>query len=153
MIMQKVGKFERMIFFEPGWDKRDPNPSKNYGIGSASIKFLVRGNKGAIQFYLSAGWYPHLIKMGRLEAYKMGANSSFAPMPLDIGYHAYEPQYEGQEMSSDNCPYLDDKPCYYDGSTLRADQPFRILTEHGDEALWEFLEEEYENRFGDEAEK
>lgn len=144
MIKETVGKFERMVVFEPGWDKRDPDPKKNYGLGSAGIKFLVRGEKGAIQFYLYAGWYPHLLNDRNGDP-----RGLWKPMPIDLGYHAYEKQYEGQSVVSANCPYLDGKPCYYDGSSLQADEPFKILVVEGEEALWQFLENEYRRRFGE----
>lgn len=150
MIKQKTASgFERIIYFEKGWNRRGPNPSKDFGVGSLGIRFLLKGKKGAIQFHLDTGWYPHLI--GYYQDYiPVGGNlSMILPRPTDLGYHAYEPQYEGQKSITDKCPFLDDKPCYYDGSSLQAAPLFKILVEQGDEALWNYLECEYINTFGE----
>jgi len=43
---------------------------------------------------------------------------------------------------------MDGKPCYYDGSGLYADIAFKVLLEGGIDALWAFLENEYNERLG-----
>jgi hypothetical protein len=48
-----------------GYDKRDPNPSKNYGIHGVEMKWFVIGDKGAVQFVLSTSWYPSNVRRER----------------------------------------------------------------------------------------
>jgi len=51
----------REIKFSPAYDKRDPDPSKNYGIHGVTITFLLKGEKGAVQFVLYTNWHlPHV---------------------------------------------------------------------------------------------
>ena len=45
------------------------------------------------------------------------------------------------------CPYLDGKPCYYDGSTLAADKVFRILLRYGSKGVWRYLRRYYRSVF------
>ena len=51
-------KLERLIGFRPAYDKRDPDPSKSYGVGSVTIRFAVRGKHGGVSFGILTGWYP-----------------------------------------------------------------------------------------------
>lgn len=98
------------------------------------------------------------------------------PMPADIGYHSPKPMYEDQEPmgskkavytprepTEDNpmtqniefvdtgtftpCPYLDGRPCYYDGSTLNAERYYEILLREGSEGLWKALDAYYRETF------
>ena len=48
---------------------------------------------------------------------------------------------------TESCPILGDKPCYYDGSGLRAEDVLQILIREGGEAVWKVMEESYAERF------
>lgn len=43
---------ERIIEVTPAFDRRDPDPSKSYGIHGAEIRMVLKGDKGATQFVL-----------------------------------------------------------------------------------------------------
>lgn len=77
---------------------------------------------------------------------------SYHPIPADLGYHSPKPVYEGQTPISDSCEYLNDKPCYYDGSGLNAKKVFNTLLEFGSEGVWSYLEDYYKETFLDERE-
>lgn len=135
------------ITFEPGHDcirfkckwghaACRPEEGGSHGIHGLEIRFLVVGEEGAVQFLLYTGWPPEP---------KTGPQHS-GRVPADLGYHARTPQYEGQS-SMGPCGFLEGDECYYDGTSLGADEPFRILCNDGDEALWAFLEAEYRARF------
>jgi hypothetical protein len=70
----------------------------------------------------------------------------FSPTLADLGYHAKFPREPGQEPTSKECKYCDGEPCYYDGSGLNAQKVFDLLVEKGDEAVWKFLENYYNER-------
>src|SRR5690554_1678397 len=54
---------EQLVTFEPAWDKRDPNPAKNYGVHGVELRMVLKGEKGAVQFVLYTGWQlPHVTK-------------------------------------------------------------------------------------------
>jgi len=101
------------------------------------IRFILKGDKGAIQFMC-------------IDLTEININLSMAYkgfMPADLGYHAKLAQYEGQEARE--CDLFG--KCYYDGSTTRADTPLRIWVDKGEDELWKFLEAEYEARFGNDG--
>ena len=137
--------FEKKIEFTPAYDKRP-----QYGVHGMEMRFLLKGPKGVIQFLLFTHWMTKNVQEEQEKKYKNIPMPSclYEPFPADIGYHSYVPMYEGQGTMGP-CPYLDNKPCFYDGSTLNADPIYWLLVEHGEEALWKRLEEEYESRFAE----
>jgi hypothetical protein len=166
-------KFERSVEFSPAFDGRparngglkewrtktmkpdDGTDHTNYGIGGVTIRFLLKGEKGVIQFLISTDWYPPHVQKSRHESIDRHTDYfSIKPDGYDVGYHSPVPMYEGQETVSDSCEYLDGKPCYYDGSSLRADKWVKdILLKEGSGGVWKAMEEEYTHRFEMECEE
>ncbi len=141
------------IVFHPAYDKRSPEPSKNYGIHGVSIYFFVKGDKGAVQFAVYTDWHlPHV--QDEQKGKDFIGLFGLKPMGVDVGYHATEPQYEGQDKfcGPGECNLVPEgESCYYDGSGLRAEEWVRnILLPKGSEGIWEALKEEYTGRFGEE---
>lgn len=137
---------ERTITFGAAWDKRDPNPSKNYGVHGVDLRFVLKGAKGAVQFVLYTGWMlPHVTKEFEAKGLKMTN-----PLPADLGYHSHVPMYEGQSVIEDHCSYIGG-PCYYDGSGLNAEPVFDTLLSEGSDGVWRKLEEYYVETFGEPA--
>ena len=135
-------EFERWIEFEPAYDRRDPAPKKNYGIHGVSVRFLLRGREGVVQFLLFTNWHlPHVQK--ELDANFL-ANSLglvlYHPLPADFGYHAKVPFYDGQQRM--DCQYIEGG-CYYDGSGLDAERFYDILLLEGSDGVWTALEAYY----------
>lgn len=101
-MMQQKGGFKRLIEFNPAFDKQHPDPKKNYGIHCVTMRFVLIGEKGAIQFVLYTGWYlPHnqekILQDHLKDRHYDYPFCMLKPMPADWGCHAREPQYEGQE--------------------------------------------------------
>ena len=134
--------YERSVEILPAWDKRNSDPKKNYGIHSVDIKFLLKGKQGVVQFGISTGWF---LPQNRQS---IKNHSELYPLPFDIGYHSYVPLYEGQTLLTESCPYLDGKPCYYDGSGLQAEKIYEVMVAEGGEAMWKRMEEFYLTHFG-----
>lgn len=133
-------QFEKITQVTGAFDKRDPDPTKNYGIHGMSIRFVLKGPKGATQFLVYTSMHlPHVHDELQLKGLDL------KPMGADIGYHSYVPQYEGQTSMKD-CDILG-CDCYYDGSSLRADEFMPTFLSGGDKVVWTMLEEEYESRF------
>ena len=137
-------EFVKEIVFEPAFDRT----SEGYGIRAVSMRWLLKGSKGVMQFLVFTGW--HLPLVGErlfMNEKDLGSYNPFAPVGADVGYHSPEPMYKGQEQIMDSCPYLDGKPCYYDGSGLAADRLLNLLIEKGGDAVWENLEQRYYTTF------
>ncbi len=146
-------KLERITHFTPAYDKRNPVPSKNYGIGCMRCFLVVKGEKGAVHFVFGTGillekTVEDYIKEGKAnyELHSFGAFYLNKPMGYDVGYHSLTPQYEGQESRKD-CEWLDGKACYGDGSAMRAEEWMKIFVAEGSEKIWSMLEEEYKSTF------
>lgn len=141
-------KFEKITKVRLPFDRRHKDPSQNYGVSGLSIWFILKGKKGAVQFqcYFHDAVLPHVKKSS--VGGDIGNISGF-----DVGYHAREPQYEGQS-EMENCNLFPDGKCYYDGSSLRAaewaKEIFSVRGKNPEEVLWPMLEQEYKERFGDE---
>ena len=126
-----------------------PGSGGFHGIHGLQIRFLSIGPKGAIQFVLSTGWLPQRTEPDgtHYRDFQVCAGD-YNPMPMGLGYHAREPQYDGQD-SMGACEYLDGADCYYDGSGRNANDAFYALLNGGGEGLWTFLDSMYACRFED----
>ena len=132
---------KRSVMFIPAYDKRDPEPSKNYGVGAVRIRFVLAGDKGAVQWVISTGWY------------LPGVDTSDWRRPpcleaFDLGYHSTVPRHADQ--SAFDCDLLPGGECYYDGSSLNAARLVPLFLQGGDDAVWKELEDYYRHLFGDE---
>jgi hypothetical protein len=74
-------KFERIVLFDPAFDKRNDDPKKNYGIGSVRMTMVLRKGSRAIQFMVFTNWnLPHVEEEFRLKP------RDYAPMyAADLG--------------------------------------------------------------------
>ena len=144
---------ERKIDISPAWAKRE----KGCGIHGCEMRFVLMGKLGAVQFLVFTNWHLPEVQDELLDRpsdkshveEKFRIHALFSPMPADLGYHSPKPKYDGQESTSEKCPYLDGKPCYYDGSGLNAEPVYEILVREGSDGVWKRLEEYYVQVFGE----
>jgi hypothetical protein len=129
--------FERAVVFESGWNDR----GGQYGVHGMEIRFLLRGPKGVAQFVMNAGWIPG-------EKGISPRLADYFPSGSDLGYHAHVPQYDGAMEGRSECPYLDGKPCFYDGSGLQAEPVLTDFIQRGEVAVWEALRERHDDLTG-----
>lgn len=153
-----VSEFERIVSFAPAYDKRSNVPSQNYGIHGVDLRMVLKGPLGATQFLLYTGWllpetigarrdrWDGIFDYGPALARRDGGHG-LHPLPADLGYHSPHAIYDGQNVVSESCEYLDGKPCYYDGSGLNAARPFEALLREGDEGVWNVLMNYYISTF------
>jgi len=135
-------KFEKITRVILPFDMRHKNPSKNYGIHGLDIWFILKGSLGAVQYAVTFPVYLPSID-----------TSSFGYTPeisgFDVGYHSPNPMYEGQPKL--DCELLEEGKCYYDGSSLRAEdwtkEIFETIGKPPEEVIWKKLEEEYNSIF------
>ena len=135
--------FEKKIQITGAYDKRHHDPNQNYGIHGMDIRFLLIGDKGAVQFLVMTNMFlPHV--SDEIWDGERGTYNRFKPIGADIGYHSKEPGYEGHEASE--CDLFGS--CYYDGSSLQADEFMPTFLAGGDKVVWEMLEKRYKEIFG-----
>ncbi len=136
------GEFTKIIEWTPAYDRRHLDPEKNYGIHGMNLRFILSGPKGATQFLIYTNW---MLLENRKRWDEQVDAYLCQPMPADVGYHAYTPQYDGQELISPSCECLDGKPCYYDGSGMNAEALFDEFVANGEDAVWAWLKEKYDD--------
>lgn len=139
--------FEKIVRVSGAFDKRDTDPKKNYGISACRIWFILKGPLGAVQFVIGTNWHlPDVQRENREWQHDFDCKyDKIHPEGWDVGYHAHRPMYGDQpEM---DCDLFEGGRCYYDGSSLRADDWVPKFIEGGTDWLWPELEKEYEERF------
>jgi hypothetical protein len=112
--------FRRITEWEPAYNRI----AEGYGRHGMNLRFVLVGEKGAVQFMLFTNW---LTSADRSDNKHGGVRCSdglrrkddLSPMPADLGYHSLTPMYEDQRDRGD-CAYLDGRPCYYDGGLRKA---------------------------------
>lgn len=137
---------ERIVTMTGAFDKRHSDPKKNYGIHGMEIRFVLKGPAGAVQFVVYTQIHlEHVAKEQWAKRNEPYAFKMSRPMGVDIGYHAPTPHYEGQtEME---CDLLPGGKCYYDGTSLGAENFMPTFIAGGSDAVWRMLEEKYHTLF------
>jgi hypothetical protein len=110
---------------------------------------VLKGEAGAVQFLVYTNWQlPHVVaEQARKESDADLYRLLWQPMGADVGYHSPTARYEGQDRAQESCPYLDGAPCFYDGSGLAAETMLALLIAKGSDAVWEALQERYDQLF------
>lgn len=98
-----------------------------HGRRGVDMRWYVRGPCGVVQFVVSTGWM--------LDA--SDAIVGHDPRPVDLGWHSLS--NPGDHATRLSCNLLEQGFCFYDGSSLAADEPWRLLREEGSDAVWGFL--------------
>ena len=142
-------KFERIVEMAPAFDKRNPEPSKDYGIHGVDLRMILKGPGSAVQFVLYTSWMlPHV--QDEMDSKPLNPRFPYVlhkPLPADVGCHSKVPRFEGHEPEHINpCPYTGGA-CYYDGSSLAARDMYKVLCERGSDGVWEELERYYHETF------
>ena len=135
----------REVQFIPAYDL---GRQKGQGIGSAQIRFILNGPKGAVHFVCDTNWYlPATVsRLGSHLAMSTirEIRNLFKPMGFELGYHS---QFKDKGITRIDCDILDQGYCYYDGSSSPADDFVDTLIAKGSDGVWEELEQYYQDIF------
>lgn len=141
-------EFQKITQVRLPFDRRHSDASKNYGIHGLDVWFILRGPKGAVQYAVTFPVYLPNVEKEYVNKFP-DWNSRKEILGFDVGYHSETPMYKNQ--SSMKCEHTKTGICYYDGSSLRADDwtqiIFRTTGEAPENVLWKMLENEYKERF------
>lgn len=116
--------------------------TRTFEIRRGQHVWMLLGPKGAVQFKAS----PDLSQEIAAKFYDLYSwIDGVAWTGWDLGYHSPQPTFDGQEPISDSCEFLDGMPCYYDGSSLSAQE---LLADWAsgdcdDEIIWRRLRSAY----------
>jgi hypothetical protein len=89
-----------------------------------NVRYLLCGPLGIVQFVI---------------AFNAMDNKAYG---LDLGVHSPIPMYEGQKAITDDCP-ISKGVCFYDSSSLQAQELFEEYEAFGEDAIWETLRNRY----------
>lgn len=129
-----------------GAENCKPGFGGSHGCHGLNILFVSQGQEGAVQFLMFTGWIPQYAEQSSIGVRSI-RESGLHMMPADLGYHSKTPRYEGQNKIQEACEFCDGQPCYYDGSSLNANDAMYALVNGGDDALWRFLDAYYASVF------
>jgi hypothetical protein len=137
------------IKFECVWGSADcePGAGGSHGRHGLNIRFVSKGDAGAVQFLLYAGWMPQHALPSTIGVRNVRDWGGTGITPADLGYHSKTPHYDGQTQADSACEFCDGQPCYYDGSGLNANDAMYALVNGGHVALWAFLDAYYDTVF------
>lgn len=145
----------RETVWRPAYSKRDPDPSKDYGVHGVEMIWALKGPAGAVTFMVFTNWM--LSDLHGSGEYmtprrRQHGDSLCAPMAAGFDHHsAYPlwPEYEDiNNPSQEHCDFLDGRPCWFDGSVLNAGSLMALLYMEGGEAVWQRMERQYWDLFG-----
>lgn len=142
---------EREVSFRAAYDKRDPDPNKNYGVHGVDIFFVLRGEQGAITFCLFTDWVlPHVARWWE----SIGATrfcDPFVPQTGGLTFHSASPHPDGS--GPNECNWLPGGRCYQRmSSTIHEREVADRLIREGGEGVWAAMEGWYKETFGEDGE-
>jgi len=131
--------FEKIIELIPAYDHRP----KGGCIHGLELMMTLKGPLGTITFQLFTGWMLPEVA----EELTRKNLESMTPSPVALYHHRLP--YDGEEPSTDTCPYIDDKPCCPDIYYHVATAVFERLLREGHDGVWSALEERYSIFYGE----
>lgn len=158
-LVQRDGVMERRIIFEVGYDHRafpDDCGGGGHGQHGMNMRWVLIGPAGAVQWltYMS-NWVPGNVRHGTVgdihPVSLVPTNGRIGDgMAADLGYHSpVRPSWDDNEwVSKQDCEFLPDGYCYYDGSGLNAEPVLEAFLSHGPHAVWASLARFYMETFG-----
>ena len=140
-----MSKFKKTIRFDPGWDYivLGPKEKEKCGRHGMTIRFILKGEKGAIHFSISTGWMPRIKRnLGYEPTHQSADVCVLFPMAEDISYHS-RVKLDDYLTPRESCVWLDGDTCYSDGSILYAEEFMATFFNEGEKALWKKMKEYY----------
>lgn len=151
--------YKKSISIDGGWDKRDPDPKKDYGIHGCQLRFLLEGKEGFVSFVLYTDWMPLAVQKERMGKDVASTTlypsvcqvvTGVQPTGADIGYHSPKPLRPWQKPSDmGKCDLVAGGKCYYDGSGLAAEVVRDAMLVDGDKGIWREMQKYYRAQFQD----
>lgn len=142
-------KFIKKTIFSKSFDRRDPDPKKDYGIGGVDLWFVLKGKKGAISASFRTGWYlPSCFE----NNYYLDQHERERLRCFMVDMHTPSCGEIDDDSDTNACTWLDNGKCYL-SSTLRDDEKVlqKALLERGSIGLWNEMIKIYYREFNKRA--
>ncbi len=134
----------RVIRFKPAFHRCDPDPAKDYGIGTVTMLWVLRVGDLAVVWEVFTGWdLPTDAFKAAVPGCIHPLHQNGAPGPREASGGAVQwptpgPQYEGHEGSREPCS-ITGSTCYVSSGFLLASELLDLLRIEGDDAVWKRL--------------
>lgn len=140
---------QKTITLTPAYDRRNPDPAKNYGQHGVDLWFVLRGPKGAITFRLFTDWLlPHVAK--ELKAKGHRPLSDWEPEVAGVTFHSLGPRPNNEAVPQGPCEWLGGQPCHsHMSSVIHEKEIAARLLKEGSDGVWAALEDYYREVFGE----
>lgn len=147
----EAAQYERRFFTRPAFDRRDPDPRKDYGIAGLQIGMVLIGPTASVSFVILTNWYLPHVRLERnpgekFAEFRIGVSDTPA-MGADVSVHRDvhrdEPEdwmKESDFISPQPCDWRPGGKCWSDGSALAAGDFIEVLIAEGIEAVWKKME-------------
>jgi hypothetical protein len=140
-----TSQFIRKVTFDPAYDKRHPDPKKNYGVHGVHIRFTIKNTEEGqgLSFSIGTNWHLSHVQE-EINSQPLDSRFPFLfhhPQAFGVDIHQKAPNHESQP-SRENCDLVDG-PCFCDGSSFLGEKFLQTLIEKGDEGLFTQMEEQY----------
>ena len=146
-----MSELEHWVEAHAAYDRRDDDPAKNYGINGVELRWVARGDRGAVHFLMGTGWnLPDVQEELDGKRDERFPHLFCHPRGYDLGFHS--PTAAGELAYLDakrDCDLLPSGQCFGDGSALAGDSVLKALIEGGSDAVWKLLDEYYDETFAD----
>lgn len=137
LIWTPFNDLETAVTIRSAFSARDPDPSKDFGIGGVVFRFYVRGPRGAVDWDLHTDWYLPTTR----ELHRQSGHYGSGPHAGAVTLHQAFKSLDFQEPQME-C-HTGVKPCYGDVSYLAGDDVYERMVENGHEGIWSALGEWY----------
>lgn len=154
MPITDASEFTRSISFEAAWDKRDPDPKKNYGVHGVEIRFVLTGPLGAVYMPVWTHWMLPEVVAWHEELAKenpfLDRRHAIDPLIPGASVHSRKP-HEDFTNHREKCDFFDG-PCWSEEiGCFASDAIWGALLRGGEAGLWEALEDLYRRNLADEV--
>lgn len=131
---------EKFIFFTPAFEARDPNPSKDYGIGGVHLTFAERRGDLTIDCSFFTDW--HLPEVQERLSTKL--DRYFNPKPMCNGIYWHRPKRTNEYQADTKDCILSGGQCFGEvGSALYGDVITKRLLLEGSEGVWNEIDKAF----------
>lgn len=140
---------ERAVWITPAFEARDPNPSKNFGIGSCQVTFAKRKGNRVVDCSFLTDWYPYDVQHRNMGGHSgVYRQDVIGEQPLCQGLYRHElvkPADANEWMRHGTDCLLTGGECWGEiGSALYGEEIRNRLLAEGSVAIWDEIDKALE---------
>lgn len=132
---------EQLVTCTPAFEARDPDPSKDYGIGGVQISFAERRGDLVIECSFFTDWY---LPETQEKLSRQPRGTYYKPIPLCNGIYWHYPKKTNEYQYEQKECILSGGSCYGEaGSALYAEKITERLLREGAAGVWAEIDQAF----------